>query len=173
MIRRRLIPVLTFAALCLVFPATAFAITINEEYKPQEEFKLYPWIDLGPFSIDKFTFYLVLGCAVTIGIMLYVARKMEQRPNRIQTAIEAAYVFMRDQLVRENIENRGVARRWFPFIATLFLFLWFANMIGYIPLPTNTHETMNIFGLELPTFALYAITAVSYTHLTLPTNSRV
>ena len=32
-------------------------------------------------------------------------------------------------------------------------------MIGYLPLPTNTAETVNIFGLELPTFSIYAATA--------------
>ena len=51
-------------------------------------------------------------------------------------------------------------RKWFPFIATLFFFIWFSNMIGYIPLPTNTeHEKIDIFGLEFPSFALYAATA--------------
>ena len=43
--------------------------------------------------------------------------------------------------------------------ATLFFFIWFANMMGYIPLPTNTEETVNIFGLAVPTFSLYAATA--------------
>ncbi len=52
-----------------------------------------------------------------------------------------------------------MATRWFPFLATLFFFLWFSNVIGYLPLPTNTSETINIFGLELPTFAIYAATA--------------
>ena len=32
-------------------------------------------------------------------------------------------------------------------------------MIGYLPLPTNTHETINIFGAEIPSFAIYAATA--------------
>ena len=32
-------------------------------------------------------------------------------------------------------------------------------MIGYIPLPINTHDPINIFGLEIPAFALYAATA--------------
>ena len=49
--------------------------------------------------------------------------------------------------------------KWFPFVATLFLFIWFSNLIGYIPLPTNTHETVDIFGFALPAFALYAATA--------------
>jgi F-type H+-transporting ATPase subunit a len=52
-----------------------------------------------------------------------------------------------------------MASKWFPFIATLFLFIWFSNMVGYIPLPTNTHEKFSLFGLEIPSFALYAATA--------------
>ena len=50
-------------------------------------------------------------------------------------------------------------RKWFPFIGTLFLFIWFSNLIGYIPLPTNSAETFNIVGLEVPAFAIYAATA--------------
>jgi F-type H+-transporting ATPase subunit a len=52
-----------------------------------------------------------------------------------------------------------MARKWFPFVGTLFLFIWFSNMIGYIPLPTNTHETIDVFGLAVPSFAIYAATA--------------
>ena len=52
-----------------------------------------------------------------------------------------------------------MASRWFPFIATLFLFIWFSNIIGYLPLPTNTEHKVDIFGLEVPSLALYAATA--------------
>ena len=52
-----------------------------------------------------------------------------------------------------------MATRWFPFLAALFFFIWFSNMIGYMPLPTNTRRPINIFGLEIPAFALYAATA--------------
>jgi F-type H+-transporting ATPase subunit a len=52
-----------------------------------------------------------------------------------------------------------MARKWFPFIGTLFLFIWFSNLIGYIPLPTNTEETFNVFGVAVPAFAIYAATA--------------
>ena len=41
-------------------------------------------------------------------------------------------------------------RKWFPFIGALFLFIWFSNMIGYLPLPTNTQHKVDIFGLEVP-----------------------
>jgi F-type H+-transporting ATPase subunit a len=52
-----------------------------------------------------------------------------------------------------------LARRWFPFIGTLFLFIWCSNLIGFIPLPLNTGHPVDVLGLELPTFAIYAATA--------------
>jgi F-type H+-transporting ATPase subunit a len=102
--------------------------------------------------------YLVLAAILTTTTMIYIANRMRARPNRVQTAVEAAYLLMRDNITRNNMDE-GMALRWFPFVGTLFLFIWFSNIIGYIPLPTNTHETVNVFGLQLPTFALYAATA--------------
>jgi len=52
-----------------------------------------------------------------------------------------------------------MATKWFAFIATLFLFIWFSNMIGYLPLPTNTEHPVDVFGLEIPALAIYAATA--------------
>ena len=90
--------------------------------------------------------------------MVWISRRMQQKPNRVQTAMELFYDLTRNNITGSNLDQR-VATRWFPFLATLFFFLWFSNVIGYLPLPTNTHETVNIFGLELPTFAIYAATA--------------
>ena len=55
---------------------------------------------------------------------------------------------MRDNITRGNMDDK-MAAKWFPFIGTLFLFIWFSNLIGFIPLPT-AHETFNVFGLEHP-----------------------
>ncbi len=52
-----------------------------------------------------------------------------------------------------------MAAKWFPFIGALFLFIMFSNLIGYIPLPTNTEHTVSIFGWHIPSFSLYAATA--------------
>jgi len=60
-----------------------------------------------------------------------------------------------------------MATKWFAFVGTLFLFIWFSNMIGYLPLPTNSGETVNVFGLEVPSLALYAATANLSTPLVL------
>ena len=134
----------------------------NEEFQPQEEFRLDPWIELNigglDMSINRAVFYLFLTCVLTTGAMLYVARRMQQRPNKVQTAVETLYNLTYNTITRGNMSEQ-MARKWFPFVATLFFFIWISNLIGYIPLPTNTHETVNIFGIEFPSFAIYAATA--------------
>jgi F-type H+-transporting ATPase subunit a len=155
-IRRLLASVLPLAVL-LAGPATALA-AINEAYRPQDEFKLEPWFSIGPIEFNKAVFYVLVATALTCGTMIYVARRMQARPNRLQTAVEAAFLLMRDNITRGNMDDR-MASKWFPFIGTIFLFIWFSNVIGYLPLPTNTEHTVNIFGLEIPSLALYAATA--------------
>jgi F-type H+-transporting ATPase subunit a len=131
----------------------------NEEFLPQEEFRLDSWLDLpGPFDINKAVLYVVVAALLTVGTMMYIANRMQQRPNRVQTAVETLFALMRDNITRGNMDDR-MARKWFPFIGALFLFIWFSNLIGYIPLPTNTHEHFELFGIEIPAFALYAATA--------------
>jgi F-type H+-transporting ATPase subunit a len=131
----------------------------NSEFKPQNEFKLDTWIDLpGPLDFTKAVMYLFIATALTVGTVMYVANRMQARPNRVQTAVEALYALMRDNITRGNMSD-DMARKWFPFIGTIFLFIWFNNLIGYIPLPTNTHEKINVLGAHIPAFAIYAATA--------------
>jgi len=130
----------------------------NNEFKPQNEFKLDDWIGSGPFAFNKAVLYLIIASVLTVGTMLWISRRMKARPNRVQTAVEWIYTAMRDNITRGNMDD-AMARKWFPFIATLFLFIWFSNLIGYIPLPTNTHEKVDVLGVMIPSFALYAATA--------------
>jgi len=134
----------------------------NEEFQPQNEFKLDPWIEIKIAGIDlsfnKAVLYLVLGCALTAGTMIYIANRMQDRPNRVQTIVEGAYDLTYSQISRGNMPDQTAAK-YFPFVATLFFFIWFSNMLGYIPLPTNDHETIDIFGIDFPAFAIYAATA--------------
>jgi F-type H+-transporting ATPase subunit a len=133
--------------------------TKNDAFKPQNEFYLVPWINLpGSFDITKGVLYLFIATALTTGTMLYVANRMQARPNRVQTAVEVMYGFTRDQITRGAMDE-DMAKKWFPFLATIFFFILFNNLIGYIPLPTNSLEKVNIFGLEIPAFAIFAATA--------------
>jgi F-type H+-transporting ATPase subunit a len=135
----------------------------NSSYQPQNEFELLPWIEIHigglDMSINKAVLYLFIASALTTGTMIYVAKRMEDKPNLVQTAVEAAYDLANNQITRGNIDRTDIAAKWFPFICTIFLFILFSNLIGYIPLPTNTAHKFTLFGLEIPSFALYAATA--------------
>ncbi|HEY6144879.1 MAG TPA: F0F1 ATP synthase subunit A, partial [Solirubrobacterales bacterium] len=125
----------------------------NEAFKPQNEFKLEPWvtIELGgiDFSINKAVLYLLLASALTIATMTWIARRMVQKPNRVQTAVEVAYDLTKNTITGGSLHGE-LARKWFPFIAGLFFWIWFSNMLGFLPLPTNTEHTFSIGGLEIP-----------------------
>jgi F-type H+-transporting ATPase subunit a len=157
-VSRRLAAALAPFALLLAAPAGALALQVNESYRPQDEFKLDPWFSIGPIEFNKAVLYIIIATALTCATMIYVARRMQQHPNRLQTAVEFAYTGMRDNITRGNMDDR-MAAKWFPFIATIFLFIWFSNIIGYLPLPTNTEHKVDIFGLHVPSLALYAATA--------------
>ena len=134
----------------------------NDEFKPQNEFELDAWIPIHiggiDLSITKAVLYLALASGLTIGTMIWIANRMQRKPNKVQMAIEAAYDLTYTQISKGNMPG-GTAAKYFPLVATLFFFIWFSNMLGYVPLPTNTGESVNIFGLEVPTFAIYAATA--------------
>ena len=131
----------------------------NEEFQPQNEFQLDTWIDLpGPMDFNKGVLYVIIAGILTTVSMVYIAKRMQARPNRVQTAVETIFAFVRDDITGGSMDDK-MARKWFPFLCTLFLFIWFSNLIGYIPLPTNTHEKIDIGGVEVPSFAIYAATA--------------
>jgi F-type H+-transporting ATPase subunit a len=133
----------------------------NEAFKPQNEFKLEEWVGIHigalDLSINKAVLYLLLASGLTILTMLWIAKRMHQKPNRVQVAVEVGYDLTKT-ITGGNLEGK-TATRWFPFIGALFFWIWFSNIIGFLPLPTNTEHTFNVFGLEIPSFALYAATA--------------
>lgn len=148
--------ILGFVVIAMLFGAKR---TDNEEFLPQNEFKLDTWFALpGPLDFNKGVLYLLITTALTLGTMLYVSKRMQAHPNRWQTAIEWLYRGMKDKLVKDNMDD-DMARKWFPLVITLFVFIWFSNMLGYLPLPVNTEHTFNVFGLAVPAFQIYAATA--------------
>jgi F-type H+-transporting ATPase subunit a len=146
---------LTIVGFALIF---GWSRDDNDAFQPKEEFRLDDWVDLGIFSINKAVLYLVIAAVLMCATMIFVANRMAARPNKVQTFIEVVYTAMRDNITRGNMPDK-MAAKWFPFIAAIFLFIWFSNLIGYIPLPTNTHEKIDVLGLEIPSLALYAATA--------------
>ena len=130
----------------------------NDAFQPQNEFKLDTLFSIGALDVNKAHLYILAAGILMVLTMVFVARRMQQRPNKVQTLVEMAFTLMRDNITRGNMDDT-MAAKWFPFVASLFLFIWFSNMLGYLPLPTNVEHKVNIAGLEIPAFALYAATA--------------
>jgi F-type H+-transporting ATPase subunit a len=132
------------------------------DFQPQDEFELHPWVSLhlGPLdmSVNKAVVYLWIGAAVTILLGTWIMRfGLSIRPSRRQTTGEALYELIQGQIVEGSLPSRAIGT-WFPYVASLFLYIWVLNIIGFIPLPISD-EHFHLVGLELPTWGIYAATA--------------
>ena len=138
--------------LALALPAPAFA---RGEFDPTTEFEQHEWIPihLGPLnlSITKAVAYLMLGTVLTIllGLVLMRGRVI----NRRRTVGEQIYEVAQVQIAEQGVPSKAIGR-WFPYCATLLLFIWVVNVLGFIPLPL-TGETWH----GIPTWGIYAATS--------------
>lgn len=148
------------AALALALPATALAQA--EEFNPEHEFELPAWvpIHLGPIdlSINKAVAYLWLGGLLTMALGIGLMRiRVKVDPDTRQTVGETLYDIIQTQIVEQGLPSKAIGL-WFPYVATLFLFIWVLNLVGFVPLPLSD-ERFELFGLELPTLGIYAVTS--------------
>jgi F-type H+-transporting ATPase subunit a len=147
--------------LALVLPAGARAAE-EEEFDPSHEFEQHAWIpiEIGPLdlSITKAVAYLMLGSALTIllGILLMRVR-LGLQPDRRQALGEWLYDIAQQNIAEQGLPSKSIGR-WFPYVASLFLFILVVNLIGFVPLPLSD-ETFELFGVELPTLGIYAATS--------------
>jgi F-type H+-transporting ATPase subunit a len=147
-----------FALGAVVFPALAQAAE-DDEFDPAHEWDFKTWVDL-PFGLDitKPVAYLILGTIVTclLGIVL-MRVKVGKDPTRRQAVGEMIYEIAQVQVAEQGLPTKAIGR-WFPYVATLMLFIWVINMLGFIPLPLSD-ETVDVGGVQLPTLAIFAATS--------------
>jgi F-type H+-transporting ATPase subunit a len=134
----------------------------ESDFDPQHEFILQEWIPihLGPLdlSVNKAVAYLWLGGLLTILLGIWLMRfGLSLRPDRRQTTGEAIYEAVQEQIAESSISSKAL-HLWFPYVASLFLFIWILNIVGFIPLPLSD-ETFDVFGVAVPTWGIYAATA--------------
>jgi F-type H+-transporting ATPase subunit a len=144
-----------FAALALLAPQAAFA---RGNFDPTTEFEQHEWvpIHLGPLdlSITKAVVYLMLGTVCTIALGLGTMRaRLARLPGRRQTIGEGLYELAETQIAEQGLPSKAIGR-WFPYVATLLLFIFVVNLLGFIPLPF-TGETWH----GVPTWGIYAATS--------------
>jgi F-type H+-transporting ATPase subunit a len=147
---KRLLVALTLLA--LAGPQAAWA---KGEFHPEEEFAQHEWvpIHLGPLnmSITKTVAYLLLGTVVTILVGLFFMRGPTL--TRRGTTGELIYDVAQTQVAEQGLPSKAIGR-WFPYVATLMLFIFVVNLLGFIPLPLSDEKWHG-----LPTLGIYAATS--------------
>jgi len=150
----------------LMLPATALAQTPAAEetkFDPSREWDLQTWgpeLKLGPIdmSINKAVAYLILGSIVSILIGIVFMRVVKGGPpDRRQAVGETIYEIAQVQVAEQGLPTKAIGR-WFPYVATLMIFIWVINMLGFIPLPLSD-ERWHIGGITVPTLAIFAATS--------------
>jgi F-type H+-transporting ATPase subunit a len=164
----RRLALLSLVGLALLLPSAALAANENgttEDSKGafiSEEWELHDWIPIhiGPLnmSINKAVAYLLLGAALSCFIGIFFMRvKVGREPTRRQALGETIYEIAQVQVAEQGLPTRAIGR-WFPYVATLLVFIWTVNILGFIPLPLSD-EKFHLFGVELPTLAIFAATS--------------
>ena len=153
---------LLVATLLLVLPSVALAAE-EEEFDPAHEWELQTWgpeLKIGPIdlSMNKAVAYLILGAILSMLIgIVFMRVKFGKEPTRRQALGETIYEIAQVQVAEQGLPTKAIGR-WFPYVATLMIFIWVVNFIGFIPLPLSD-ERFEIAGLELPTLGIFAATS--------------
>jgi len=139
------------ALLALAAPQAALA---KGEFDPSVEFEQHTWVPIHigglDLSITKTVAYLMLGSVVT---MILGVTLMRARRGRAQALGEQIYEIAQTQVAEQGLPAKGI-NRWFPYVATLMLFIFVVNLIGFIPLPLSDEKWHG-----LPTLGIYAATS--------------
>jgi F-type H+-transporting ATPase subunit a len=146
---------LTISLLALALPSQALA---RGDFDPTEEFEQHEWvpIHIGPLdlSITKAVVYLMLGSVLTMALGILLMRwRLKVEAGTRQTLGEQIYEIAQREIAEQGLPSKAIGL-WFPYVATLFLFILVVNLLGFIPLPL-TGETWHGF----PVWGIYAATS--------------
>jgi F-type H+-transporting ATPase subunit a len=149
--------VLLAATVALTFPAAGWA---RGEFDPTTEFEQHEWVSIHlgglDLSITKAVVYLMIGALLTIlmgvGLMRWKVTAGKEVGRR-QSIGEQIYEVAQVQIAEQGLPTKAIGR-WFPYVATLMLFIWVVNVIGFIPLPLTGEKWHGV-----PTWGIYAATS--------------
>ena len=98
-------------------------------------------------SINRAVVYLWLGALLTILLGLGLMRwKLKAVPGTRQTFGEVIYDIAQTQVAETGLPTKAMSR-WFPYVATIMLFIFVVNLLGFIPLPITGQTYHGVPGL--------------------------
>jgi F-type H+-transporting ATPase subunit a len=102
---------------------------------PIHQFHIENWAPLAIGGLDASFTTASAAMIASVGIagafMIWAMKPAALVPGRAQVAAETLYGFVRN-MVHDTTGEEGV-KRFFPFVFTLFLFIFAANLLGMFP----------------------------------------
>ena len=104
------------------------------EESPLHPFELHTYIPINLFGLDISINKAVIMMWVVVGLTAFflvkAGRSRKMVPTKLQSLGELLVGFIRD-IILDTMGKDGM--KFFPFIATLFVFILFCNLLGLIP----------------------------------------
>lgn len=89
-------------------------------------------------SITNFVVIICLGALLTFLFLVGAARAVNVTgTGRFPNLVEAMLDFVRENIAEAFMGEHGA--KWFPFVATVFFFILFNNLLGLVPIPSYFH----------------------------------
>lgn len=123
-------------------------------HNPFDQFIIKPLIDISiagyQLSFTNSSLVMLIAALIAFSLLFLGARKVESTPNRWQSFSEILFNFIDDLVIDVSGED---ARKFVPFIFTIFLFILLCNLLGMIPYSfTATSHIAVTFSLAIVLF---------------------
>lgn len=135
-------------------------------HSPMAQFEIHPWvpIQVGNYdlSFSNSSLWMMIAVACATAAVVFGVKRDGIIPGRAQSIIEIIYDFIERQTVISVMGEEG--RKFFPFVFTMFTFIFFTNFLGLVPYSfTVTSHVIVTFTMALCVFAV-VLGVGFYTH---------
>lgn len=135
------------------------------QINPLHTFELEPYGQLTVFGVDislnKAVITMWVIIASVILFLILAGRHRRLVPTRLQSVGELLVEFIRGMIL-DTIGEKGL--KFFPFIASLFLFILFSNLLGLIPGSYTVTSQIVVTGAFAVFVYLMSLTVGFYLH---------
>lgn len=129
--------------------------------EPMEQFIVAPLFgdgDVGLFTITNSTLWMAVVVAAISLLLILGVQSRALVPTRVQSVAEMLYGFVR-QMVTDIAGDEGM--KYFPYIFTLFVFIFFSNMMGMLPYAFTVTSHIAVTGV-LALIVFVTVTVIGF-----------
>ena len=128
---------------------------------PMDQFIVKPLFGDGPvqwYTPTNVTLWMGIALLVLIGLFVLATRHRGIVPSRLQSVAELFYGFIHN-MVEEVTGHEGA--KFFPYVMTLFMFIFLANILGLIPMSFTTTSHIAVTAV-LAAMVFLTVTLVGF-----------